>query len=253
MTERIIPTTNLRKLYSFFRFFSTGTQLEILNDYNRKNNYRKIVELYNESKRYFSSYTNDEPFIRDNVKRSKVVPDKAEHFKNTKDVIAFFMKQKEVIVHNDIALSFRYIEREIDPRRMTKATYDDGSSGKSSGIGGIDFIGWNNKSSLPIIGEIKCGSDETPFFAFLQLLMYCAEMATPLQLNRVNGTELFKSKITLPYLLYIFLADFNLHGEKGKFIEPLKNLIRKVVSEISDIENVIILEAHKKSKTVTVL
>lgn len=137
---------------------------------------------------------------------------------------------------------------------MTRAEYDDGSSGRSSGTGGIDFIAWNNEMNLPIIGEIKCGSDETPFFAFLQLLMYCSEMATESQIKRINNTGLFKREIKLPFILYIFLGDFNLKGEKGKFIEPLKKIIPKVVNELSDdIRDIIILDAHKELKTVTCL
>jgi len=72
-------------------------------------------------------------------------------------VVAYFIKNDTIEINNKRDLSFFYIEREIDPRRMTKAKFDDGTSGKSSGIGGIDFIAWNIKNDLPIIGEIKCG------------------------------------------------------------------------------------------------
>ena len=110
---------------------------------------------------------------------------------------------------------------------MTKAKFDNGSLGKSSGTGGIDFLAWNHEKHSPILGEIKCGSDETPFFAFLQLLMYCAEMSTESQIERINKTNLFKREVNTPYFLYIFLGDFNLKGMKGEFIEPLKMLMPK--------------------------
>ncbi len=63
MNDKIIPTTGLRKLYSFFRFFSTKTQLAVLDDYNRGKNYNQLVKLYNDSKKYFEKYNNNEPFI----------------------------------------------------------------------------------------------------------------------------------------------------------------------------------------------
>ncbi len=250
MNDRIIPTTNLRKLYLFFRFFSTKTQLAILEDYNRGKNFDQLVELYYDSKKYFAQYNNDEPFFRDDGKRSEIIANEAPVFKNTTDVIAFFNQHEQVKVANDDSLSFSYIEREIDPRRMTRAHFDNGSSGKSSGTGGIDFIAWNNRMELPIIGEIKCGSDETPFFAFIQLLMYCSEMATAAQFKRINNTQLFKCEINLPYLLYIFLGDFNLRGEKRNFIEPLKKLISKIVKNIHDIKDIVILDANKEKRII---
>jgi len=71
MNNKIIPTTDLRKLYSFFRFFSTKTQLAVLGDYNRGKNYEKLVKLYNDSKKYFEQYNNDEPFLIDGGIRSR--------------------------------------------------------------------------------------------------------------------------------------------------------------------------------------
>ena len=250
MSDKIIPTTDLRKLYSFFRLFSTKTQLAVLKDYNRHKNYGHLVDLYSESKMYFTQYNNDEPFLRDGVKRSEILADEAPVFKSTKDVIAFFNQHEQIKVENDDSLTFSYIEREIDPRRMTRAKFDNGSSGKSSGTGGIDFLAWNVNMKLPIIGEIKCKSDETPFFALIQLLMYCSEMVTKSQVKRINNTRLFKREIDLPYLLYIFLGDFNLEGEKGKFIEPLKILIPKIIENIHDIKDIVILDANKEKRII---
>ena len=251
MNDRIIPTTDLRKLYSFFRFFSTKTQLAILGDYNRGKNYEKLVKLYKDSKAYFGKYNNDKPFIEEGRKRSEVLASELPVFDNTKDVIAFFKRHDEIKVENDDFLTFSYIEREIDPRRMTGAKFDNGSSGRSSGIGGIDFLAWNDNMKLPIIGEIKCKSDETPFFALIQLLMYCSEMATESQVTRINNTRLFKREIKLPYLLYIFLGDFNLDGEKKNFIEPLKKLIPKIIEKIDDdIKDIVILDAKKENNII---
>jgi len=250
MNVKIIPTTDLRKLYSFFRLFSTKTQLAVLKDYNRGKNYGHLVDLYSESKKYFTQYNNDEPFLRDGGKRSEILADETPVFNSTKDVIAFFNQHDQIKVANDDSLTFSYIEREIDPRRMTRAKFDNGSSGKSSGTGGIDFVAWNDIKKLPIIGEIKCKSDETPFFALIQLLMYCSEMATTSQIERINNTQLFKREINLPYLLYIFLGDFNLRGEKRKFIKPLRELISKIIKNIPDIEDIVILDANKEKRII---
>jgi hypothetical protein len=250
MNDRIIRTTDLRKLYSFFRFFSTKTQLAILGDYNRGKNYKKLVKIYSDSKKYFEQYSNYEAFIEEGRKRSEVSASESPVFNNTKDVIAFFNQHDQIKVENDDSLTFSYIEREIDPRRMTGAKYDDGSPGRSSGTGGIDFLAWNDNMKLPIIGEIKCKSDETPFFALIQLLMYCSEMATESQVKRINNHQLFKREIKLPYLLYIFLGDFNLGGKKGNFKKPLKTLIPKIVEDIDDIKDIIILDAKKENNII---
>jgi len=254
MNDRIIPTTDLRKLYSFFRFFSTKTQLAILGDYKRDKNYKKLVKLFKDSKEYFGKYNNDKPFIEEGRKRGGVSASESPRFSSTKDVIAFFNRHDQIKVENDDSLTFSYIEREIDPRRMTGAKFDNGSSGRSSGTGGIDFLAWNDNMKLPIIGEIKCKSDETPFFALIQLLMYCSEMATESQVKRINNTKLFKREIKLPYLLYIFLGDFNLDGEKGNFIDPLKTLIPRIIEEINDdddyIKDIVILDAKKENNII---
>ena len=250
MSNKIIPTTDLRKLYSSFRSSSTEKQLAILGDYNRGKNYKKLVKIYSDSKTYFKQYNNDEPFIKDSGVRSEVSASESSVFNSTKDVIAFFNQHDQIKVENDDSLTFSYIEREIDPRRMTGAKYDDGSSGRSSGTGGIDFLAWNDNMKLPIIGEIKCKSDETPFFALIQLLMYCSEMATESQVKRINNHQLFKREIKLPYLLYIFLGDFNLDGKKGNFKKPLKKLIPKITENIPDIKDIVILDAKKKNNII---
>jgi len=250
MNDRIIPTTDLRKHYSSFRLYSTKKQLAILDDYNQGNNYEKLVDLYKDSKGYFKQYKNDEPFIEEGRKRREVSASKLPVFNDTKDVIAFFNRHGQIKVENDDSLTFSYIEREIDPRRMTRAKFDDGSSGRSSGTGGIDFLAWNDNMNLPIIGEIKCQSDETPFFALIQLLTYCSEMATESQEKRINKHQLFKREIKLPYLLYIFLGDFNLGGKKGDFKKPLKKLIPKLTENIPDIKDIVILDAKKKNNII---
>ena len=82
---------------------------------------------------------------------------------------------------------FRLIERKIPTQRITGA--DDPDSGR----GGMDYIAVRN--ATPILGEIKVKDDANSFYAFIQLLTYLSEMATPNQIQRAIGHKLFGSVI----------------------------------------------------------
>ena len=74
---KTIPITKLRNFYESLAKlgFSTDTQLSILRDINREDKYKRLISLYEESKKDFSEYKNiDEPFLPSNLDHRKSLP-----------------------------------------------------------------------------------------------------------------------------------------------------------------------------------
>ena len=112
---------------------------------------------------------------------------------------------------------FQYIEREV-PHLRTQALEEQND------MGWIDYIAAINET--PILGEIKYEADQNPFYAFVQMLTYLSEMATPNQIERAVQHHLFGEDIdTISSCdLHIFLANFNDRGRKGELIELTRQL-----------------------------
>jgi hypothetical protein len=60
-----------------------------------------------------------------------------------------------------------------------------------------------------VLGEVKCGDDKTPFYAFIQLLTYLSEMATANQIARANKHHELELAVSFPqkFDLHILLVD----------------------------------------------
>ena len=122
---------------------------------------------------------------------------------------------------------FRYVGREINPWRTTKSTFSDGRLARSSGSGGVDYLGRTlSGRERPILGEAKEDSDKTAFYAFIQLLNYLSKFATQNQVDRCNRFQLFGGRIDYPpsFDLHILLADFNDRGTKQETIGMTRDL-----------------------------
>lgn len=107
---------------------------------------------------------------------------------------------------------FTFIQREIPHLRAKTLMEQDDKAW-------MDYVGCNEQR--PILGEIKWKGDKNPFYAFIQLLTYLSEMATPNQIERSVKHKLFGEKLTAiaAFDLHIFLANFNDRGAKGDLIE----------------------------------
>jgi hypothetical protein len=231
---------------------STDTQLHLANDFNRGNNVNKLAELYNESKCYFSSYYEniDESFLS-GTERKDIVS--SSELKRTQDVISLFNKSSVTKVDNNPDYNFQYIEREISPIRTPNGIFENNQSGKSSGTGGIDFIGVNLKKSIPIIGEIKVASDQNAFYALIQLLTYLSELTTSNQIQRINKHKLFGDiVINENSAFYLYVLFTNLSGIKTEILEIVKEIAEKLSkSLIQDIQEIVFLKLDTKSKIIT--
>lgn len=239
----IIPVTKLRDFYNLLRIFSTQTHINILEDFNRGENYKRLIEIFEDSKKHFEKYCCSDNFTTSS--KRKDLPNFPSKISNTNDLVVLLEKNKSNNVTNNDSLDFIYLEREVSPLRTTgNAIFESGQSGRSSGTGGLDFIGWNLKQNLPILGEIKVKNDENPFFALIQLLTYLSELVTPNQIQRINQTSLFKSNVTSPeFYLYILLSNYNYNSKERKvLLNGTIELARKLQKGIQEIYGIKIIE-----------
>ena len=246
-----IPLTKIRNLYNLLREFSTSTHISIMNDFNRKNNYKKLIDIYKDSKRHFSKYLCNDSFI--NEVNRKELPTNPNKISNTNDLVTILEKNCINVVNNK-ELNFKYLKREVSTLRTTgNAKFESGQSGRSSGTGGLDFIGWNSTNNIPILGEIKVLNDENPFFALIQLLTYLSELSTPNQIERINNTSLFDRNITSPpqFYLYTILSSYNNNSkERQILLNGTLELMKKLKNEIADIFDIVILKLDEPTDTI---
>jgi hypothetical protein len=113
--------------------------------------------------------------------------------------------------------AFTFLQRELMHLRATRLAEQPGKAW-------IDYVA--KADDQPILGEVKWKNDENPFYAFIQLLTYLSEMATPNQIARAKRHKLFGDSLpdNPAFDLHILLANFNDRGEKGKLIDPTRIL-----------------------------
>ena len=99
--------------------------------------------------------------------------------------------------------SFHYVGRQVPPFRQERA------GAPRSGAGGIDYTAVAGET--PVLGEIKRSGDHNAFYAFIQLLTYLSEMATPNQVARATQHKEFGVALEYPqpFDLHILLTDLN--------------------------------------------
>lgn len=151
---------------------------------------------------------------------------------------------------------FEYIEREVSPLRTTKAKFDNGKPAKSSGTGGLDFIGWNTTKKLPVLGEIKVLNDQNPFYAIIQLLTYLSEISTQNQIDRINNFKLFGTVNSLSsntkfYLYIISCRELNSNQKYEQLLPSAKDLAKKISMEITKIEDILFFHLDPDTKAIT--
>ncbi len=255
--SRIIPTTKLRNLYQSLSAlsFCRETQLNISKDLSRGDNYKKIIGFIEESNNQVEKmYDNSQESFLDNSLKRSGIPSIVTGIKKTIDVISILNRNNPNIVSN-ATYNFEYVNREINPLRTTKAVYDSGKKGSSSGGGGIDFIGWNIIKNSPILGEIKVKGDQNAFYALIQLLTYLSELATPNQILRINKYHLFGPNRILDadtkFYLYILLYK---HPQSSQEILSLTiNLANKIKNNLHQIGDIVFLEMDENGNNISVL
>lgn len=245
-----IPETGLRKLYNTLKGKNIKEQKEVAKYYY--DNTDELIELYNESINSFGRYNDpQENFFNKEYKRKEIQTPQKER-KGTRKVIAYFKESNNKIsITNESSLNFDYINREI-------STYRSPNSGnKSSGLGGIDFIGWNTSKKGPIIGEIKVKGDGNPFIALIQALTYSSEMFTQNQIERINKFRLFGDNNIIDFgnkNIYIYLLFFEFPGKGGRkskkneLLEYALYIAGNIKNKIKDIKDISFLFMEEKKE-----
>jgi hypothetical protein len=251
---KIIPITKLRYFYESLAKLglSTDTQLSIVKDINREDKYKRLISLYTESKKHFAEYENvDEPFLPDDLSHRQIPSKNVETILSTPDVISVLQERNPEIVVDDSDYNFKYIQREVPTYRTTNAKSEVGVIGKS-GAGGIDFIGFNCKHHLPILGEIKVKGDQNTFYALIQLLTYLSELSTPKQIERIDKTNPFENisgfSSKRSFYLYILLVFTKYGILKEQILTETQKLASHLEQDIQEIEKVVFLKMHPETK-----
>lgn len=115
---KVIPITKLRHFYKSLAELrlSTETQLSIIKDFNRKENYKILISWYNKSKEHFGNkYENiKEDFFPDSMAHRKCIPNNATTISSTTDVISVFQNKNPEIDVDNSEFKFKYLEREVN-------------------------------------------------------------------------------------------------------------------------------------------
>jgi hypothetical protein len=205
--------TFLREIYEVLSCFSTATHTEMCNDLLRQLTAKSGDNLAGyfadalEANKVFSQI--ERPFILD-TRSNKA---------GTNPVAGALAKASPLTVTTTSAVpyEFTFLQREVPHlRAATKEEQHD--------KGWIDYVA--RTKDRPILGEVKWKDDKNPFYAFVQLLTYLSEIATPDQIARSVRHDLFGKDIPSlsAFDLHIVLANFNDRGDKGKLIGPTQQL-----------------------------
>jgi len=256
---QIVPSSELRYFYASFTKlnFSTKTQTFIAEDLLRKNNPEKLVELYKRSFEHISRVYNNPSEEMTGKSKRKPLPVSSGPIKKTTDVVSWLAKGTPITVTSSPGYSFEYVNREVSPLRTTHAEYDTQIPASRSGTGGLDFIGWNLQSNLPVLGEIKVEGDQNPFYALIQLLTYLSEMSTPNQINRINLNPLFGFGRNLPedvkfHLVILSCRKDTTRGKYSMILPATKLLAKKITGRIDQIKDIVFLYMDPKTNSISV-
>lgn len=246
-----MKTTFLREIYEVLGCFSTKTRLSMCDDLLRRlrsqgkdNLAYYFVDALSENQLFDQRDTDFVPVGRNNQL-------------GTNPVTSIMQQHGNISIETPLGTNyaFRFCQREVPHLRANTLN-------EQSTKAWIDYVACAD-GGRPILGEIKWNADNDPFYAFIQLLTYLSEMATPNQIERALKHKLFGNELDkIPaFDLHIFLVDFNDRGEKGKLIDLTRELASEFKCHLQKIDlkssqcigNVLCLSAqieHEKFKSV---
>ena len=254
MPNVIVPTTKLRHYYEFLKLMNQSSTGDMAQSICKSINNKKIlIDSIKESMKHFSKYCNTENFINTKPKRKSLQPNNNNRgmYANDKEVLYdLIYRQSRLIASEEM--------REIDPRRATLSKYESGLSAKGTGVGGIDFLAWDQELNLPFIGEVKTSTDKDAFYALIQVLMYFSELSTQNQIERANIYNLFgenkKMKRNQKFSLGIIFSDYSSRNDANTdILDNAKIIAKYVTKEIRQIHSIVFYNMKKPFKNLEVL
>lgn len=186
LANRLVPTIPLEILYrrlrdargsSKDRFESLRAFLDGMLDLTGAD---FLCELFRRSVRHAEGYCNtEESFYTRRADRNNIESDFA------KSLVAKIRLMHEINIGE---IELKFADYEIYPFRTTRSFLEDGLPATHAGSGGMDLLlATSNDDVLPVIGEIKAGTEIVgPTFALIQSLMYAAQILTPNQFKRLR-------------------------------------------------------------------
>lgn len=202
--------TFLRELYNVLDGFSTATHTAMCRDM-----LRKLTMGRRKQGNLAVHFSNA---LMENLHFSQVsvpfIPDSRDNDDGTNPVTKAMANASPITItiSPEMNHEFKYVNREVPHLRA--ATEMEEHAGAW-----IDYVA--HSKNRPILGEIKWEDDKNSFYAFIQLLTYLSEIATPRQIERSLKHNLFGDCFTAltAFDLHIFLCNFNDRGMKGPLIE----------------------------------
>jgi hypothetical protein len=175
-----IPAIEMEDLYTEVKV-EQRVQLAVAEAYLRDP--QPLAAAFGRSVTTFSTYENvDEPFYPPGRNEDLDPRMAARRIRGTNDLAAWLKHQQ---VGEADGLSFEYVDREVWPARTTGGVrFSDGR--RASTATRLDLLLVDPRDRAPIVGEVKVGNDQHPFYALLQLLMLAAQLAPPTQRERLR-------------------------------------------------------------------
>lgn len=124
----------------------------------------------------------------------KPLPDHVDlaHIKSTAEFASALKREPVHQVAGHPKLSFSYLEREPSPLR-----------GSGLDRRHMDLL-LLSSDGRPILGELKRGADNLPYYALIQLLLHLVELSNPSQRERLRQLGVPAKGSTSPMDLYLF-------------------------------------------------
>ena len=206
---RIVPQTDLRKLYLQLRNMPFAEQETMANNPDTP---PRLQRLFEESVGQFKIYENG----HDTFCPTRIwwTEDQTAAF-SAHELQAMLDPAKvqpgNILWSSDgPALGFTTVDYEVSPLRTTNyAVVDDGTRVKNSGLGGMDLL-LRSEDGVPVVAEIKGQDDTNMLLALVQALTYTVELTTPHQFRRLKKsypeafrdleTESPRSDVSIIYL-----------------------------------------------------
>ena len=226
----IIPSTKMRERFKKVQETSIATQLKMAHEAVAED----IAKDFEASVVAFEEYENFEEAFYPAGRKALIIK---KPIKRPEDFAAQLHHQEHGEVQgdqSDPSLNFRYVNRELVPARTTRlAEYSDGTSKRA--FIRSDFL---LASDVTILSELKLNTDETAFYALIQLLASACELATNHQRRRLSRYyhKDHKDHKALPlpitrFDLYILFHNYNERSKpRNRILERTGELAKEILS-----------------------
>ncbi len=184
-----IPQTQMRRFYETLRMLNAADIHQVICEYLSGADARldRVREMFGSSVKHAEQYRNEEEHFHDRCDPDWHSSYSADRGEFARALVARLKKRGIVSLScRDDDLGFEIVDYEVSPMRTTGSFFDDGTSGKKSGVGGMDLLLRSTMTNRPIIGEVKAPTDTNIFLALIQALVYAVELSTPAQLSRLQ-------------------------------------------------------------------